>query len=62
MGRRLSDFLPAHTKEEISAELAEVVRQAVVGAGEEKIVVIGHISIQLNVATGGGDTVEVRNK
>ena len=59
---RARDFLPERVKTELSTELANTIRQAVAAAGQEKVIVIGQINIQLNMAQGGGATVEVRNK
>jgi hypothetical protein len=57
-------FLPNTTETEISTEIAEVIRQAIIKVGHEqgKVVIVGQINIQLNMAQGCGAKVEVSNK
>ncbi len=58
------NLLPSTAETEVSTEIAEVIRQAIVKVGHEqgKIVIVGQINIQLNMAQGGGAKVEVSNK
>lgn len=55
------NWLSKSEKEEISTELVKVVRQAIVDGGAEKVIIIGRIDIQLNLAQGGGAKVLVTN-
>ncbi len=61
--RAFRHLLPSRMNDEIAAEVADVVRRAVIEAGRksEQTIVIGQINIQLNLAQGGGAKVDVRN-
>jgi len=61
---KFSNFLPRRTETEISMEIVSAVRCAIAKVGQEqkRVIVIGQLNIQLNMAQGGGAKVEVLNK